>query len=365
MGNKIKNIEHKNFFDWKLNKTISKFNTLFIIILLIVYVALLVVSLSFIKKTEIDKIMIPEYEHDIYNEYIDTVVSYYANRTYSTSSAGRVTESLTYRFTFTHEGRSEVSTSDKEYRMSSFSAQVVRTDGVGTNDIKDVYYFTEQNSTQTGSSNNYPLVTDDGKTHPSVVYTRVQYYVGADVQVATNKEKLMIMPTNQDKNKIEKVFEEIVKPKNQEYDKSVDDNKSSILKQVSALNIRNKDNLRIGVFQTYLYRNNEDTGYNYEFYVSADDRVVPYHIDAQVWIEKEDGTYLPLCGAYNITYKYRYFGSSRYVLYDEANAKYICAKVVYYDAEGNSTVQYYKQEVSKLNFSFNTTNVGIDNTINN
>ena len=348
------------FFDWKVNIAISKINNSFIVLFIIFYIIVFSFGIGCIKKTNIDKFLIPEYEHVIYNNEIDTVTAYYANRTFSTSSEGKVTESLTYRFVFYHEGRSEVSTKDTEYRIASFGAQVVRTKGLGTDEINDVYYFTEQTSDHTTSQNNYSLVTSEGTIHPSEVYTRVQYYVASETKVATNKEKLMIIPTSRDIKKMNQVFEEIVAPKNKEYDGSTADDKSTILKSVSCLNIRDKENQKVGVFQVYLIRNNNDTGYSYNFYVSADDRVKPYHVDAQLWFETENGDYSVLAGVYNVTFKYKYFSSGKYELYDETKAKYICAKVVYYDEDGNSTTQYYKQEIQRLKYSFASSNTGID-----
>ena len=365
MAKQERDIPRKDFFDWKINIFISKISNIMLVLLFVVYSSLFILGISLIKKDDISKTIIPNYEHTLYNDEIDDYITFFVLKTYETEGNGKVNESISYRFVYGHEGRADGATSDPEYRIASFSAQATRTEGFDSKKINDVYYFTEQTSTTTDSTNNYSLVTDNGKYHPNAIYTRTQYYIASETKEATNKEELMLMPSSYDKKQLEAVFETVTKG-NEDYDKCDAENteeKSMLLHKVSTLNLRGYDDTKVGIFHITANRMSGNDGYSYRIYINIDDRTKAYHIDAQVWAETSDGTFYPLCGVYNLSKKYGYYNSSYYNIYDESNTKYVCVKVVYYDAEGNQTISYYKQDIARLKASFSVSSDGVDYTI--
>ena len=86
----------KGFFDWKLNKGISKVNNLMLVLLIAVYVVIALLALSLIKNREISSVFTPNYEHTFYNNEINTHFTIVPQRTYD--SQGK--ESLNYRVIF-------------------------------------------------------------------------------------------------------------------------------------------------------------------------------------------------------------------------------------------------------------------------
>jgi len=332
---------------------------LILVVLFLAYIVVFFVTMQCIQAKDVEVLVIPEYSHELYNSEINSHMAIIAQRTYDSDDV----ETLNYRVIFYNQGR-YIGGSEPGYRISSFSAKSGMVKGLATDEIQEMYYFTEQTGS-TSTSHNFTVSTSDGTKHPKYFYSRLQYRVGSENKVATFQEEVMLTPENKDIERWNKVYQDVISVKSDEYKQLTGEDATNKMSEIKSLNIENKDGTRVGSAQFTVTRDESNGKYSCTLRVNKEDRTSPYHIDCQSYIETTNGKYLPFIGVYNFSSDHDYYNSGSYSLYDETKGAYLCIKVVFYDADGNSTTSYYKQELSLLTSAFAIGNSGVSCTYNN
>lgn len=344
---KNKEINQKGFFGWKFNKNLTKISNLILIIMLLVYVGLFITVVSLIKSKEVDTLIIPDYEHVFYNEEITSHFAIIPQRSYLSDG----TETMSYRTIFYNQGR-YINATDPGYRISSFVAKAGITTDINDEEIDDMYYFTQQDNSQTSASHNLTISNSKGNVNPTTMYSRIRYRSAAEEKVASFYEDIQLMPTEEDKTRFDSVYNEKIKPINNQFEQKTPDSEeeTKLLKSSYILNISDVNGNKKGIAQIFANRNDDPSSpkYNTTFRVEMVDKNTKYHIDCQTWIINKQGEYLPYFGVYGFTSDHDKYNSGSYSLYDETKAEYLCIKVTTYFEDNTSTICYFKQDISKL-----------------
>ncbi len=124
----------------------------------------------------------------------------------------------------------------------------------------------------------------------------------------------------------------------------------------------NKSELRKGLFEKegphddlakaeFVLQQSKDYEERYTWYfnVRLKNPLDPHHINMQSWIQVENGTFYPLSGLYNYTYKASYIRESTGFIYKYIKPQWIYSKIIYTNPDtGDVYTIYDKVSISSL-----------------
>lgn len=330
----------------KINRIISKINKTGLILLIICYIAILSVALSFVGK-DISYISEPNYEHKFYDNEITPQIAITGLRTFDDSNE----MTLKYRFYVSISGRL-VNNVDPKYDITNFRMFANTKATLTDKQPNSTYFFTEHTTYKTPVSHQFVMDNSQKGQNPSTVYVRLQYEKDKVTKVSTFKENIYLQPTSDD-----------ILGMNNWYDANIDTKPSAT--SISGAKDLNKS---VGTLEVISYKNldtnNKETGvYKTGMKIKIrDNSIKKFHIDMQSWILTKDGEYLPFIGVYNYTgYSKTYTASVSDIDY-RLNPEYIVAKLTYLD-ENNKEYNtcYFKQNINDIRSTYpSEPQVGVD-----
>ncbi len=332
-----------------LNDVIKKLNKTGLILIIIVYILFLSLILALLKPNN-KYLSVPAYEHQFWNEEVSPQITIVGNRTVNDNNS----VSLRYNITSSTIARNQDGniSNDPHYKLTSIqlSAGVVnKLSTYNEDNINSMYYFTELSSYTTPVTNSFTLDNSSKAQHPMTFYARLEYTVGKERRVASFKEPIKLLPTENEKSDMRSVY----------------DSKYKIYPALAAP-IKDNQDKKIGTVQ-FAANLNSDKNYEAGVRIKLDDKDnLKFHIDMQSWIVTEDGEYLPFIGVYNYANRRSNYSQSNRIIDRRLNPAYICCVVSYCVEENKGATQHdeiittydqkvcYMQAISSLSSSFDT-----------
>lgn len=325
----------------KLNNNIRKLSQTTLIIILALYAALLGGIYALVSSTKTYLVM-PEYEHTYWNEYVNPQVTLIGRRTFDDDD----NMTLKYSLNVSVYGRiSSTSTTDPGYALKDFKMSAATTSSVTSKNPDNMYYFTEYTTYTTPTTHYYTLDNSSANQHPLTLYTMIQYKKAGNSAIATYKEDIFLYPESQDIAKVDEYFS--TTGASDAVSRNIKGSDGSQIANIQFIATSQEEYYSTGVKITM-----QNLGYSYK-----------HHIDMQSWILTTDGKYLPFIGVYSYTQQKTNFSQSGISVYKKLNPEYIVSKLRYYTSETEYTDYYFKQAFDKLPSSFQSTPSVADETI--
>ncbi|MFA5543005.1 MAG: hypothetical protein WC008_02930 [Bacilli bacterium] len=257
---------------WKINEFIIKLSKSAYMFLIIGYLLILTLLIVLITP-KYSYIVIPQYEHVVYNEDIFPQITLVGLRSFDEN------DKMTTRYSVQAKlsGRLNEDNNDSKLDILRFQMSAFLT-------TNKMYYFTEHTNRQTPISHTYTMSsTDTEKNIPDEFFIKLRYKDSSGQEKAASflEDVMLERPAG---------------------------NYTSNTKIFSTTSPDNADlELRYRVTQN-------DTAYQTSVSIIVRDQTEKFHVDMQSWIYTEAGEYLPFIGVYGYSdQKYNYTLSNREV----------------------------------------------------
>lgn len=331
----------KEFSISSVNNVIGKLNKTSLSLIIIVYICILAIVLSFVG-TNISYVTEPKYDHVFYNDEITPQISIVAKRTVSSDN----NINLKYNFNAYITSRYVDSTAPK-LDITNFRMFAITTDSLTNQNKLSNYYFTEQSDYTTPVHHTYTIDNTSVNQHPVNVYVRLAYKSDGEKQIATFKEPIMLQPTNEDKKMLNQWYE-----LNKAYYDG--DTKVSGKSAVDIYGLNDKTTSQ-GTFEIAAYKDSDSKDYTVNIRVKINNQMTKkFHIDLQTWIINDQDEYLPLIGAYNYSSQVSMY-TNQVDIPAQVKPKYLALKLIYRDQNNTEyNTIYLKQEISEIKESLST-----------
>lgn len=332
----------KEFSISSVNNVIGKLNKTSLSLIIVVYICVLAIVLSFVGKN-ISYITEPSYDHVFYNDEITPQISIVGRRTVSSDN----TVNLKYNINAYITSRYVDSTAPK-LDITNFRMFAITSDSLTSNDKLSNYYFTEQSGYTTPVTHTYTIDNSSVEQHPSSMYVRLAYKKDGEKQIATFKEPIMLQPTSEDKSIMDQWYE---------LNKAYYEGDTKIPGK-SAVDIygSNDKTTSQGTFEIAAYKESDSKDYTVNVRVKIKNQASKqFHIDLQTWVVNDKDEYLPLIGGYNYSSQVSMYTNNTTVP-GQVKPKYLALKLVYRDQDNKETnTIYLKQAISEIKETLSTT----------
>ena len=342
------NESKKEFSLSTINSAIGKLNKTTLLLIIIVYIVILSILLSFVGKN-ISYINEPSYEHVTYNDEITPQITIVGKRTLNSDNSVSLKYNINAYITSRYVDGVAEKLSITNFRMFAITNKSLTSD-----EKKSNYYFTEQSGYNTPVTHTYTISNTDEEQHPSTMYVRLSYKKDGEQKIATFKEPIMLQPTSSDKSIMQQWYE--LNKEKTEIDAS---GVEKTVEAKSAVNIYGSSDSEtsLGTFEIASAKkvDSETDVKKVSVRIKIKDQASKkFHIDMQTWLVTESGEYLPLIGGYNYTSQVSMFTSDVEVP-TKLKVKYIAMKLVYKD-QNNTTEKatYLMQDYSKIKEALST-----------
>lgn len=332
----------KEFSISSVNNVIGKLNKTSLSLIIVVYICVLAIVLSFVGKN-ISYITEPSYDHVFYNDEITPQISIVGRRTVSSDN----TVNLKYNINAYITSRYVDSTAPK-LDITNFRMFAITSDSLTSNDKLSNYYFTEQSDYTTPVTHTYTIDNSSVEQHPTSMYVRLAYKKDGEKKIATFKEPIMLQPTSEDKSIMDQWYE-----LNKAYYEG--DTKVPGKSAVDIYGSNDKTTSQ-GTFEIAAYKESDSKDYTVNVRVKIKNQASKqFHIDLQTWVVNDKDEYLPLIGGYNYSSQVSMYTNNTTVP-GQVKPKYLALKLIYRDQDNNETnTIYLKQAISEIKETLSTT----------
>ncbi len=257
----------------KINEFVIKLNKSSFMFIIIAYMLLLTLLVVIITPSK-NFIVVPAYQHVVYNDEITPQITLVGIRTFDDDG----NMSLRYSVQAKMQGRFNENNVDPKleiirFQMSSFLEN------------KKMYYFTEQENRTTPISHTYTMTTTEVEENiPDQFFIKINYKnKDGESKIATFLENVMLdMPQGVTYSSVNNITS------------SADPNKTEV--------------------DLDFYATKNEEAYLASVSIMVNDMTKKYHIDMQSWVVTESGEVLPFIGVYGYSdQKYSYTLSNREV----------------------------------------------------
>lgn len=304
-----------------INNFLVKINKTGYLLIILGYLGLLLL-IVFILSPQKEFVIIPEYEHQMYNEDINAQITLVGIRSYNDSGD----ETVRYSVSAKLSGRLNSENVDPKLEIISFQMSAYLT-------TNKMYYFTEQTNRTTPISHTYTMFSSESeKNIPETFFVKIRYKDQDGVEkVATFQEEVMLELTNKEKY-----------------------SNSNTLKHIDEETKTEVNDVELKFIATP--NEDDEGGYHVSTWIDVNDLSQKYHIDMQTWVVTKTGRAVPFMAVYGYSdQKNTYMLSNREVR-SELEPKEIYAKLVYYIENSNGDMErreiLYKEEIANLPTAF-------------